>query len=56
MVTPWHPYCDIAWILGMTESSYVERNLDRYRNQIRDEGLVFFAEEIEAFSYEKRER
>ena len=33
-----------------------ERHLERYRNQIRDEGLVFFAEEIEAYSYETRER
>ena len=31
----------------MTVSSYVERHLERYRNQIQDEGLVFFAEEIE---------
>ena len=46
------PYCDIAGILGMTVSSYVERHLERYRNQIRDEGLVFFAEEIDAYSYE----
>ena len=37
------PYCDIAGILGMTVSSYVERHLERYRNQIRDEGLVLFA-------------
>ena len=33
----------------MTVSSYVERHLERYRNQIQDEGLVFFAEEIELF-------
>lgn len=32
------------------------RHLERYRNQIRDEGLLFFAEEIEAYSYETRER
>ena len=50
------PYCDIAGILGMTVSSYVERHLERYRNQIRDDGLVFFAEEIEAYSYETPER
>jgi hypothetical protein len=50
------PYCDIAGILGMTVSSYVERHLERYRNQIRDEGLVLFAQEIDAYSYEAGER
>src|SRR5258708_6328539 len=49
------PWREIAGILGMTVSGYVGRHLDGYRNQIQAEGLVFFAEEAEAYSYETRE-
>jgi hypothetical protein len=49
------PFCEIAGILGMEPSKYIQRHLEGYVDQIRAEGLVFVAEEVEAGAYRDRE-
>jgi hypothetical protein len=49
------PWREIAGILGMTVSEYLQRYLSEHLDHIRDDGLLYVSDEIEDTRYETRE-